>query len=160
MAGTLNKVMLIGLAGRDPETRSFQNGGSVTTLSLATSDRWTDKRSGEKVERTEWHQVAIFNEALAEVVNRYVVKGSKLYIEGKLETRKWTDKDNNERYSTEVVVRPYNGSITLLGDPRGGNDTEHYPDDDVRDEPMETPSRTAQQPRSDRRQQTGPSGRR
>jgi single-strand DNA-binding protein len=155
MAGSVNKVIIVGNVGRDPERTNFQSGGGVTKLSIATSESWTDKRSNEKVERTQWHQIAIFNDALAEIVDRYVVKGSKLYVEGQLENRKWTDKDNIERYSTEVVLRPFSGSITLLGDPR----SDRYPDDDVRDEPAEAPTRS-EQPRRDRSTRNEPTGRR
>ncbi len=113
MAGSLNKVMLIGNVGADPEIRSFQNGGKVANIRLATSENWKDK-SGERQERTEWHTVAIFSEGLVNVVERYVKKGSKLFIEGQLQTRKWSDKDGNDRYSTEVVLRGFGGTLTML----------------------------------------------
>lgn len=119
MAGSVNKVIIIGNLGRDPEVRSFQNGGRVCNLRIATSETWKDKTSGERKERTEWHSIAIFNENLVGIAERYLKKGSKVYIEGQLETRKYTDKDGNERYSTEVVLRPYRGELTLL-DSRGG----------------------------------------
>ncbi|TVQ54407.1 MAG: single-stranded DNA-binding protein [Rhodobacteraceae bacterium] len=118
MAGSVNKVILIGNLGRDPEVRAFQNGGKVCNLRIATSETWKDRNSGERKERTEWHSVAIFNEALAGVAERYLRKGSKVYIEGQLETRKWTDQSGQERYSTEVVLRPYRGELTML-DGRG-----------------------------------------
>lgn len=118
MAGSVNKVILIGNLGRDPETRSFPNGGKVCNLRIATSERWRDKATGENRERTEWHSVAIFNEALVRVAEQYLRKGSKVYIEGQLETRKWQDQSGQERYSTEVVLRPYRGELTML-DGRG-----------------------------------------
>lgn len=124
MAGSVNKVILIGNLGRDPEIRSFQNGGRVASFSLATSENWKDKATGEKKERTEWHRISVLNDKLVEVVEKYVKKGSKLYIEGQLETRKWTDKDGQEKYTTEVVLRPFRGEITMLdsaGGRGGGN---------------------------------------
>lgn len=114
MAGSVNKVIIIGNLGKDPEVRSFQNGGKVVNLNIATSETWKDKQTGERKERTEWHRVSILNEGLAKVAEQYLRKGSKVYIEGQLETRKWTDQHGVERYSTEVVLRPYNGSLTLL----------------------------------------------
>lgn len=119
MAGSVNKVILIGNLGRDPEVRSFQNGGRVCNLRLATTESWKDKTSGERKDRTEWHSVAIFNENLVGIAERFLKKGSKVYLEGQLETRKYTDKEGNERYTTEVVLRPYRGELTLL-DSRGG----------------------------------------
>ncbi len=121
MAGSLNKVMLIGNLGADPEIRSFQNGGKVANLRIATSENWKDKNTGEKQERTEWHTVAIFSEGLIGVVERFLRKGSKVYIEGQLQTRKWQDQSGNDRYSTEVVIRGLNGVMTMLdGAPGGG----------------------------------------
>ena len=114
MAGSVNKVILVGNLGKDPEIRSFQNGGRVASFSLATSESWKDKTTGEKKDRTEWHRVSVLNDKLVEVVERYIKKGSKLYIEGQLETRKWTDKDGQEKYTTEVVLRPYRGELTML----------------------------------------------
>jgi single-strand DNA-binding protein len=114
MAGSVNKVILVGNLGRDPEVRTFQNGGKVVNLRIATSERWRDKSSGEQKERTEWHSVAIFNEPLAKVAEQYLRKGSKVYLEGQLETRKWQDQSGADRYSTEVVLRPYTGSLTML----------------------------------------------
>ena len=114
MAGSVNKVILVGNLGRDPETKSFQNGGKVVNLRIATSESWKDRTSGERKERTEWHSVAIFNESLAGVAERYLRKGSKVYIEGQLETRKWQDANGQDRYTTEVVLRPYNGTLTML----------------------------------------------
>lgn len=119
MAGSVNKVILVGNLGRDPEIRSFQNGGRVANLSIATSENWKDRATGERKERTEWHRVAIFNDRLVEVVEKYLKKGSKVYIEGQLETRKWTDQQGQERYTTEVVLRQFRGELTML-DGRGG----------------------------------------
>ena len=123
MAGSVNKVILIGNLGADPETRTFQNGGKVCNLRLATSETWKDRNTGERRERTEWHSVAIFSEPLARVAEQYLKKGSKVYIEGQLETRKWQDQSGNDRYSTEVVLRPYRSELTMLdgrGDGGGG----------------------------------------
>ena len=114
MAGSVNKVILVGNLGRDPEIRTFQNGGRVANLSLATSENWRDRTSGERRERTEWHRVAVLNENLVTVCERYLRKGSKVYVEGQLETRKWQDQSGQERYTTEVVLRPYRGELTML----------------------------------------------
>ena len=119
MAGSVNKVILVGNLGRDPEVRSFQNGGKVVNLRIATSENWKDRNSGERKERTEWHSVAIFDENLARVAEQYLKKGSTVYIEGQLETRKWQDQSGADRYSTEVVLRPFRSSLTMLG---GRND--------------------------------------
>ncbi len=118
MAGSVNKVILVGNVGRDPETRSFSNGGKVCNFSLATSETWRDKQSGERRETTQWHNIAVFNENLIKVVENYVNKGSKLYIEGQLQTRKWQDRDGNDRYTTEVVLQRYRGELVLM-DSRG-----------------------------------------
>ena len=115
MAGSVNKVIIVGNLGRDPEVRSFQNGGKVVNLRIATSETWRDKQSGERKERTEWHSVAIFNENLAKIAEQYLRKGSTVYIEGQLETRKWQDQSGAERYTTEVVLRQFRGELTLLG---------------------------------------------
>lgn len=120
MAGSLNKVMLIGNLGADPEIRSFQNGGKVANLRIATTETWKDRNTGERQERTEWHSVAIFSEGLVGVVERYLKKGSKVYVEGQLQTRKWQDQQGNDRYSTEVVIRGMNGSLTMLDGAGGG----------------------------------------
>ena len=114
MAG-VNKVILVGRLGRDPEVRTFNNGGKVVNLRLATSENWKDKATGERREKTEWHSVAIFNEPIGRVAEQYLRKGSEVYIEGQLETRKWQDQSGNDRYSTEVVVRPFTGNMTLIG---------------------------------------------
>jgi len=121
MAGSINKVILVGNVGNDPEIRTFGNGGKVANLSIATSESWRDKQSGEKREKTEWHRVAIFQEGLVGVVERYVKKGTKLYIEGKLQTRKWQDRDGNDKYTTEIVLQGYGGNLTLLDSAGGGN---------------------------------------
>ncbi|MBY8337621.1 single-stranded DNA-binding protein [Alteriqipengyuania sp. NZ-12B] len=121
MAGSLNKVMLIGNLGADPEIRSFQNGGKVANLRIATSEQWKDRNTGERQERTEWHTVAIFSEGLVNVVERFLKKGSKVYIEGKLQTRKWQDQNGQDRYSTEVVLRGFDGTLTMLDGPQGGS---------------------------------------
>lgn len=118
MAGSVNKVILIGNLGRDPEVRTFQNGGKVCNLRIATSENWKDRNTGERRERTEWHSVAIFSEPLVRVAEQYLRKGSKVYIEGQLETRKWQDQSGQDRYSTEVVLRPYRSELTML-DGRG-----------------------------------------
>lgn len=118
MAGSVNKVIIVGNLGRDPEVRSFQNGGKVCNLRIATSENWRDRQSGERKERTEWHSVAIFSEPLVKIAEQYLRKGSKVYIEGQLETRKWQDQSGQDRYTTEIVLRPFRGELTLL-DGRG-----------------------------------------
>lgn len=120
MAGSVNKVIIVGNLGRDPEVRNFPNGGKVVNLRIATSETWRDRNSGERKERTEWHSVAIFNENLAKVAEQYLKKGSKVYIEGQLETRKWQDQSGQDRYTTEVVLRQYRGELTLLDGRDGG----------------------------------------
>jgi len=120
MAGSVNKVILIGNLGRDPEVRSFNNGNKVCSLRIATSETWKDKNSGERKERTEWHSVSIFNDGLVRIAEQYLKKGSKVYIEGQLETRKWQDQSGSDRYSTEVVLRAYGGTLTMLDAPNQG----------------------------------------
>jgi single-strand DNA-binding protein len=120
MAGSINKVILVGNLGRDPEIRSTNDGTRIANLALATSETWRDRNSGERKERTEWHRVVIFNERLVEVVEKYVRKGSKLYIEGALQTRKWTDNAGVEKYSTEIVLQRFRGELTMLDGARGG----------------------------------------
>ena len=116
MAGSVNKVILLGNLGRDPEVRAMQNGDKIVQLSVATSDRWKDKSSGEQRERTEWHRVVIFNDALGKIAEQYLKKGSTVYLEGQLQTRKWTDQQSGqEKYTTEVVLQRYRGELTLLG---------------------------------------------
>ena len=132
MAGSVNKVILVGNVGQDPEVRQFQNGGQVASFSLATSETWKDKNTGERKEKTEWHRVSVFSEGLVRVVQNYIKKGSKLYIEGQLETRKWQDKDGQDRYTTEVVLRGFNSTLTMLdsrnegGGRSSGNDLGGY----------------------------------
>jgi single-strand DNA-binding protein len=124
MAGSVNKVILVGNLGRDPEVRSMQDGRSMVNMSVATSDTWRDRQTGERKERTEWHRVVIFNEKLAEVAQKFVRKGSKVYVEGQLATRKWTDQSGQERYTTEVVIPRFGGALTMLdGRGGGGGDT-------------------------------------
>jgi single-strand DNA-binding protein len=120
MAGSVNKVILIGNLGRDPEIRSTQDGLRICTLSVATSESWRDKASGERKERTEWHRVVIFNDKLVEIVEKYLKKGAKIYLEGALQTRKWTDNSGQERYTTEVVLQRYRGELTMLDGRSGG----------------------------------------
>jgi single-strand DNA-binding protein len=119
MAGSVNKVILVGNLGKDPEVRRMTSGEPVVNLSIATSESWRDKASGERKEKTEWHRVVIFNKNLADVAEKYLRKGSKVYVEGQLQTRKWTDKDGQEKYSTEVVLQNFRGELTML-DGRGG----------------------------------------
>jgi single-strand DNA-binding protein len=121
MAGSVNKVILVGNLGRDPEVRSFGNGGKVVNLRIATSETWRDKQSGERKERTEWHSVAIYNEALGKIAEQYLKKGSTVYIEGQLETRKWQDQSGADKYTTEIVLRQFRGELTLLGGRDGGS---------------------------------------
>lgn len=123
MAGSVNKVILIGNLGRDPEVRSFQNGGKVCNLTVATSETWRDRNSGERREKTEWHRVAIFSEGLVRIAEQYLRKGSKVYLEGQLETRKWQDQSGQDRYTTEVVLRNFGSTLTMLdGRGEGGGD--------------------------------------
>ena len=126
MAGSVNKVILVGNLGKDPESRTFANGGKVVSFSLATSESWKDRSSGERKEKTEWHNISIFSEGLARVAEQYLRKGSKVYIEGQLETRKWQDQSGNDRYTTDIVLRNFNSAMVLLdgrgegGGARGG----------------------------------------
>ena len=122
MAGSVNKVILIGNLGKDPEIRSTNDGTKVASLTIATSENWKDRTSGERKERTEWHRVVIFNDRLVDVVERYVKKGAKVYIEGALQTRKWTDNSGQERYTTEVVLQKFKGELTMLDSRQGGGD--------------------------------------
>jgi single-strand DNA-binding protein len=124
MAGSVNKVILVGNLGKDPEIRSTQGGEKIANLTLATSETWNDKASGERKEKTEWHRVAVFNARIAEVVERFVKKGSKIYVEGSLETRKWTDQQGQERYTTEIKIGRFNGQLTLLDGKRDGGDAQ------------------------------------
>ncbi len=120
MAGSVNKVILVGNLGRDPEIKQLPSGSSIANLSVATSETWRDKASGERKEKTEWHRVVVFNEGLVRIVEQYLKKGSKVYLEGALETRKWQDKDGNDKYSTEVVLRNFNSTLTMLDGREGG----------------------------------------
>ena len=120
MAGSVNKVILVGNLGRDPESRSTNDGTRIANLRLATSESWRDRNSGERKERTEWHSVVIFNERLVEIAEKYLRKGSKIYVEGALQTRKWTDQQGQERYSTEVVLQRFRGELTMLDGARTG----------------------------------------
>lgn len=126
MAGSVNKVILIGNLGRDPEVRSFQNGGKVCNLRIATSETWKDRNTGERREKTEWHSVAIFQEGLVRVAEQYLRKGSKVYIEGQLQTRKWQDQNGQDRYSTEVVLQGFGGTLVMLDGRSGGGDGGGY----------------------------------
>ena len=125
MAGSVNKVILVGNLGKDPEIRSTQDGREIASFSIATSESWKDKSSGERKEKTEWHNIVVFNPQLVTVVKNYVKKGSKLYIEGALQTRKWTDKDGHDRYSTEVVLQNFNGNLTMLDSKRDGSSNDN-----------------------------------
>tara|TARA_B100000287_G_scaffold9795_1_gene9951 strand:+ start:1622 stop:2077 length:456 start_codon:yes stop_codon:yes gene_type:complete len=126
MAGSVNKVILIGNLGRDPEVRTFQNGGKVCNFSIATSETWKDRNSGERQERTNWHNIAIFNENLAQIAEQYLRKGSKVCVEGQLETRKWQDQAGNDRYTTEVVLRNFRGELTLLDGRNENNNNSNF----------------------------------
>lgn len=126
MAGSLNKVMIIGNLGADPEVRTFGNGGRVCNLRIATSESWRDKNTGERREKTEWHTVAIFSEGLVKICEQYLKKGSKVYVEGALQTRKWQDQSGNDRYSTEVVLQGFNGTLTMLDGRSGGSNDGNY----------------------------------
>ena len=129
MAGSVNKVIIVGNVGQEPTINSTQDGREIANLSLATSDTWRDKQTGEKRENTEWHRIVIFNEGLVKVVKSYVHKGSKLYVEGKLQTRKWTDKDGIERYRTEVVLQGFGSTLTMLGSKKDNNDPGYSSED-------------------------------
>lgn len=138
MAGSVNKVIIVGNVGKDPELRSTQDGRRIANFSIATSETWRDKASGERKERTEWHRIVVFNDSLADIVEKYVHKGSKLYVEGALQTRKWTDQQGQERFSTEVVLQVFRGQIVLLGD--SGNGNRAPPADSADDYGTSTPS--------------------
>ena len=126
MAGSVNKVILIGTLGKDPEIKTFQNGGRIATFSIATNESWRDKNTADKRERTEWHNVTIQSDGLCKIAEQYLVKGSKIYIEGQLRTRKWRDKSGQDRYTTEVVLSGYGASLVLLGD-KGGQGQNNAP---------------------------------
>src|SRR3954452_3491692 len=128
MAGSVNKVILVGNLGRDPEVRHTQDGRSIVNLSVATSENWRDKQTGERKEKTEWHRVVIFNENLGKIAEQYLKKGAKVYVEGQLQTRKYTDKDGAEKYTTEIVLQKYRGELTMLdGRSEGGGDRAERP---------------------------------
>ena len=124
MAGSVNKVILIGNLGKDPEVRTAQNGTKIVNFTLATSESWNDRASGEKRERTEWHRVVVFNERIADVAERFLKKGRKVYVEGSLQTRKWTDQSGQEKYTTEVVIDRFRGDLTLIDSNRGGSSSD------------------------------------
>ena len=131
MSGSINKVILVGNLGRDPEIRAMQNGDKIVQLSIATSDRWKDKSSGEQREKTEWHRVVIFNEGIGRIAEQYLKKGSTVYIEGQLQTRKWTDQSGQEKYTTEIVLQRYRGELTLLGSRSNSNEINGTPSDEI-----------------------------
>lgn len=148
MAGSVNKVILVGNLGQDPEIRTFENGNEVANISVATSETWRDKTTGERRERTEWHRVAIFNPSIVSIARQFLKKGAKVYVEGQLETRKWQDQNGQDRYQTEVVLRPYRGELTMLDGRGQGNDQGGY----ARDDRAEDQGRA----RNDNRQATKP----
>jgi single-strand DNA-binding protein len=123
MAGSVNKVILVGNLGKDPEVRNTQDGSKIVNLTLATSETWNDRASGERKEKTEWHRVVVFNDRVADVAERFLKKGAKIYVEGSLQTRKWTDQQGQERYTTEVVIGRFNGQLTMLDTRSGGGDS-------------------------------------
>ena len=137
MAGSVNKVIIMGNLGKDPEIRNFPNGGRVCNFSVATSESWKDKNSGEKQERTQWHNISILSEPLVNIAERFLKKGSKVYLEGQLETRKWQDNSGSDRYSTEIVLRPYKGEITLIDNKADSNMTNELISNNQMDEIQE-----------------------
>ena len=137
MAGSVNKVIIMGNLGKDPEIRNFPNGGRVCNFSVATSESWKDKNSGEKQERTQWHNISILSEPLVNIAERFLKKGSKVYLEGQLETRKWQDNSGSDRYSTEIVLRPYKGEITLIDNKADSNMSNESINNDQMDEIQE-----------------------
>ena len=150
MAGSVNKVILVGNLGKDPEVRHTQDGKAIVNLRLATSENWRDKATGERKEKTEWHNVVIFSEGLVKIAEQYLKKGSTVYIEGQLQTRKWTDKEGVERYSTDVVLQNFNSTLTMLGGKPGGEGSSSYGgggDEFGQSSPMERP-RAAAKPQS------------
>ena len=146
MAGSVNKVILVGNLGRDPEIRRTQDGRPIANLSVATSENWRDKATGERREKTEWHRVVIFNEGLCKVVEQYLKKGAKVYLEGQLQTRKYTDKDGVEKYSTEVVLQGFNSVLTMLDGARSGGGGEDFGSDGGSDFGSSSPAPRARQP--------------
>ena len=137
MAGSVNKVIIMGNLGKDPEIRNFPNGGRVCNFSVATSESWRDKNSGEKQERTQWHNISILSDPLVNIAERFLKKGSKVYLEGQLETRKWQDNSGSDRYSTEIVLRPYKGEITLIDNKADSNMSNESTNNDQMDEIQE-----------------------
>ena len=131
MSGSLNKVMLIGRLGQDPEVRNTQDGRSLCTFSIATSESWNDKNTGEKREKTEWHRVVVFNEGLVNIIQQYVKKGSNVFIEGQLQTRKWEDKDGIEKYTTEVVLQGFNSTFKMLDNRNSGSTDNNFSQDNA-----------------------------
>ena len=140
MAGSVNKVILVGNLGRDPEIRNTQDGSKIVNLALATSETWNDKASGERKERTEWHRVVIFNDRVADVAERFLKKGAKIYVEGSLQTRKWTDQGGQERYTTEIVIGRFNGQLTMLDGRAGGGDSAGYSGGGMSEPAMSSPA--------------------
>jgi single-strand DNA-binding protein len=130
MAGSVNKVILVGNLGKDPEIRSTNDGTKIASFSVATSENWKDRNSGERREKTEWHRVVVFNDRLVDVIEKYLRKGSKIYLEGALQTRKWTDNSGQEKYTTEIVLQKYRGELTML-EGRGGSEASGAPDDET-----------------------------
>lgn len=146
MAGSVNKVILVGNLGRDPEVRSTQDGNKIVNLSIATSERWKDRNTGEQREKTEWHRVVIFNENLARVAEQYLRKGSNIYVEGQLQTRKWTDQQGVEKYTTEVVLQRYRGELTMLGGRDSGGGAPMGMDNDYSQAPAAAPAGNLPEP--------------
>jgi single-strand DNA-binding protein len=151
MAGSVNKVILIGNLGRDPEIRSTQDGTRIANLSVATSENWRDKATGERKERTEWHRVVVFNDRLVDVIEKYLKKGAKVYLEGALQTRKWTDNSGQERYTTEVVLQRYRGELTMLDGRGGGGGGEGYAEEAPTEEYAAAAPRGGSSGRAERR---------
>ena len=146
MAGSVNKVILLGNLGRDPDIRSMQSGSKMASFSIATSKRWKDKSTQEQKEKTSWHNIVVFGDGLVDIVEKYVKKGSKLYIEGELQTRKWQDKDQNDRYTTEIVLQGYNCNLTLLDSRNNTNNIEQQPasDNQISDNSQQTDTSDSQ----------------
>ena len=136
MAGSVNKVILVGNLGRDPEVRNTQDGSKIVNITLATSETWNDRASGERKEKTEWHRVVIFNDRVADVAERFLKKGAKIYVEGSLQTRKWTDQSGQEKYTTEVVIGRFNGQLTMLDTRSGGEAGASHGGGGMADQPM------------------------
>jgi len=146
MAGSVNKVILVGNLGRDPEVRNTQDGNKIVNFALATSETWNDRQSGERKEKTEWHRVVIFNDRVADVAEKYLKKGAKIYVEGSLQTRKWTDQGGQERYTTEVVIGRFNGVLTMLDTRSGGGGEGGFGGGGMGEPPANAPSRAPARP--------------